>query len=131
MGARNRVGIGLSYRPARLYRLVDLIPWKVEMVHSYFQTFMEPRNRFQGMNSASLCSPAGRYDKPIPPRFLALIDSLKIPAVSLKVLKFGLRKGDLSAFVLRTVTCTLFVQQVQSQVLFVHKETLNHLSSFF
>jgi hypothetical protein len=27
MGARNRVGIGLSYRPARLHRLVELIPW--------------------------------------------------------------------------------------------------------
>ncbi len=46
----------------------------------YFLTFMEPRNRFQGMNSASLWSLAGRYDNPIPPRFLALIDSLKIPA---------------------------------------------------
>ena len=33
-----------------------------------------------GMNSASLCSLAGRYDKPIPPRFLAPIDFLKIPA---------------------------------------------------
>jgi hypothetical protein len=33
MGARNRVGIGLSYRPARLYRLAELIPWKVGMVH--------------------------------------------------------------------------------------------------
>ncbi len=32
------------------------------------------------MNSASLCSLAGRYDNPIPPRFLAPIDSLKIPA---------------------------------------------------
>jgi hypothetical protein len=41
---------------------------------------MEPRNRFQGMNSASLCSLAGRYDNPFPPRFLAPIDSLKIPA---------------------------------------------------
>jgi hypothetical protein len=41
---------------------------------------MEPRNRFQGMNSASLCSLAGRYDNPIPPRFLAPIDCLKIPA---------------------------------------------------
>jgi hypothetical protein len=29
------------------------------------------------MNSASL---AGRYDSPIPPRFLALVDSLKISA---------------------------------------------------
>jgi hypothetical protein len=26
MGARNRVGIGLSYRPARLQRLAELIP---------------------------------------------------------------------------------------------------------
>ncbi len=41
---------------------------------------MEPRNRFQGNNSASLCSPAGRYDNPIPTRFLAAIESLKIPA---------------------------------------------------
>ncbi len=41
---------------------------------------MGPRNRFQGMNSASLCSLAGRYNNPIPPRFLAPIDSLKIPA---------------------------------------------------
>jgi hypothetical protein len=33
------------------------------------------------MNSASLCSLAGRYDNPIPLRFLAPIDSLKIPAL--------------------------------------------------
>jgi hypothetical protein len=26
MGARNRVGIGLSYRPAKLHRLAELIP---------------------------------------------------------------------------------------------------------
>jgi hypothetical protein len=38
---------------------------------------MEPRNRFQGMNSASLCSLAGRYDNPIPTRFLVPIDCLK------------------------------------------------------
>ncbi len=37
---------------------------------------MEPRNQFNGMNSASLCSLAGRYDNPIPPRFPAPIDSL-------------------------------------------------------
>ncbi len=41
---------------------------------------MEPRNWFQGINSASLCSLAGRYDNPIPSRFLAPIDFLKIPA---------------------------------------------------
>jgi hypothetical protein len=34
------------------------------------------------MNSASLCSLAGRYDNPIPPRFLAPIDFLKIPALT-------------------------------------------------
>ncbi len=27
MGARDRVGIGLSYRPARLHRLAEFIPW--------------------------------------------------------------------------------------------------------
>ncbi len=27
MGARNRVGNGLSYRPARLHRLAEYIPW--------------------------------------------------------------------------------------------------------
>ncbi len=46
-----------------------------------FYTFMEPRNRFQGMNSASLCSLAGRYDNPIPTRFLVPIECLKIPAL--------------------------------------------------
>jgi hypothetical protein len=30
----------------------------------------EPKNRFQGINSASICSLAGRYDNPIPTRFL-------------------------------------------------------------
>jgi hypothetical protein len=38
---------------------------------------MEPRNRFQGINSASLYSRAGRYDNPIPTRCLAPIDFLK------------------------------------------------------
>jgi hypothetical protein len=27
MGARHRIGIGLSYRPARLHRLAKFIPW--------------------------------------------------------------------------------------------------------
>jgi hypothetical protein len=44
--------------------------------------FMGPRNRFQGMISASLCSLAGRYNNLIPPRFLAPIDFLKIPALA-------------------------------------------------
>ncbi len=29
MGARNRVGIGLSYRPARRHRLAEFIPWNL------------------------------------------------------------------------------------------------------
>jgi hypothetical protein len=33
------------------------------------------------MNSANLCTLAGRYDNPIPPRFLAPIGFLKIPAL--------------------------------------------------
>ncbi len=36
-----------------------------------FLTFKEPKNRFQVINSARLCSLAGRYDNPIPTRFLA------------------------------------------------------------
>ncbi len=36
------------------------------------------------MNSASLCSLAGRYNNPIPPRFLAPKDCLKIPALGTK-----------------------------------------------
>jgi hypothetical protein len=27
IGARNRVGIGLSYRPARIHKLAELVPW--------------------------------------------------------------------------------------------------------
>ncbi len=27
MGARNQVGIGIPYRPARLHRLTESIPW--------------------------------------------------------------------------------------------------------
>jgi hypothetical protein len=49
-----------------------------EGLSPYFKTFMEPRNRLQGMNSASLCSLAGRYDNPIP----SPIDRLKIPALN-------------------------------------------------
>jgi hypothetical protein len=54
---------------------------RIYYLSPYFLTFMEPRNRFQGMNSASRCSLSGRYDNPIPNRFLAPIDCLKIPAL--------------------------------------------------
>jgi hypothetical protein len=43
--------------------------------------YTEPRNQFPGLNSTSLCSLAGRYDNPIPTRFLAPIECLKIPAL--------------------------------------------------
>ncbi len=36
-----------------------------------FLTFKEPRIRCQGIDSAGLCSLAGRYDYPIPSPFLA------------------------------------------------------------
>jgi hypothetical protein len=45
---------------------------------------MEPTNRFHGIDSASLCSPAGRYDNPMPTRFLAPLVCLKIPALLFK-----------------------------------------------
>ncbi len=51
---------------------------------------MGPQNWFQGMNSASLCSLAGRYDNPVPPRFLAPIDFLKSPGYAVLVEKVGL-----------------------------------------
>jgi hypothetical protein len=35
--ARNRVGIGLSYRPARLHRLAEFIPWN-RFLGSMFST---------------------------------------------------------------------------------------------
>ncbi len=42
----------------------------------YFKVVRSP-----GINSASLCTLAGRYDNPIPTPFLAPIDSFKIPAL--------------------------------------------------
>ncbi len=45
---------------------------------NWARTFKEPKNRFQGTNSYL----AGRYDNPIPTRFLAPIDCFKIPALA-------------------------------------------------
>jgi hypothetical protein len=53
---------------------------KIPALSPNFLTFKELENRFQGTNSARLCSLAGRYDNPIPTRFQAPIDCLKIPA---------------------------------------------------
>jgi hypothetical protein len=46
-------------------------------------------NRFQGIDSASLCSLAGRYNNPIPTRILAPMDCYKIPALG------GVEKDDI------------------------------------
>jgi hypothetical protein len=88
MGARNRVGIGLLYLPARLHRLAESIPWnrflyplkvfkktKVRIFKLVRSTRIDSKEPI-----ARLCSRAGRYN-PIPPRFLASIDCLKIPAL--------------------------------------------------
>jgi hypothetical protein len=61
MGARNRVEIELKYRlAARLHRLAESIPGLLK--------------------SLKIPSLAGRYDNPVPIRFLAPIDCSKIPA---------------------------------------------------
>jgi hypothetical protein len=52
-----------------------------------------PRNRFQGIDSASLCDVTGHYDNPIcrtgPPGYKGKIDSLDQFLGFLKVYKFG------------------------------------------
>ncbi len=55
-------------------------PTKVQIRGGIFQTCREPRNRFQGIDSASLCSLAGRYENTNPTWFLVPIDCSKIPA---------------------------------------------------
>jgi hypothetical protein len=46
-------------------------PLPLRYQRRYFKTFKEPRNRFQGIDSACLCSLAGRRcDKPVLTRFL-------------------------------------------------------------
>ncbi len=57
------------------------LPPRPQLPEPVFLDFMEPRNRFQEMNSASLCSLAGWYDSPIPTWFLAPKNCLKIPAL--------------------------------------------------
>ncbi len=52
-----------------------------------FLTFKRPRNLFQGIDTASLCSLAGRYDNAGPTRFPATIDCFKIPALFPKSLQ--------------------------------------------
>jgi hypothetical protein len=52
-GGTHRVRIGLLYRPARLHRLAELVPWNRFLGPWYLLSFKEPRDRFQGIDSAS------------------------------------------------------------------------------
>jgi hypothetical protein len=56
---------------------------KVPVPQHLLLTFKDPKTQFQGTHSASVCSLVGRYDNPIPTRFLAPIDCSKIPAQEL------------------------------------------------
>ncbi len=57
------------------------------------------------MNSASLCSLAGRYDNPIPPRFIAPINFLKIPALA------GRYDNPISTWFLAPIDCLKIATQ--------------------
>ncbi len=86
----NPAGGFCEKQPALRFWLCVRTPWRgggVVVTSSStpeheFYTFKEPRNRFQGIDSASLCSPAGRYVNPFLAWFLAPIDCSKIPANS-------------------------------------------------
>jgi hypothetical protein len=67
-----------------------------------FKLLMSARNRFQGIDSASLCSLAGHYDNHIPTRFLA-------PKV---VLKF--QHGSL--FLYFVLSTPLTIKQMESSI---------------
>jgi hypothetical protein len=56
------------------------------------------------MDSASLCSLAGRYNNPIPPRFLATIDFLKTPALASRNVKKGCRENRVRMGILNGFT---------------------------
>ncbi len=54
----------------------------------FLNYFKEPRNRFQLINSASLCSIVGRQVRnTIPTRFLAPVDCSKIQALDVKIVE--------------------------------------------
>jgi hypothetical protein len=53
MGARNRVGIGLSYRPAKLHSLAELIHWNL------FLGFRKFKNTISGFCALGSALPVG------------------------------------------------------------------------
>jgi hypothetical protein len=74
---------------------------RLKGLRRHFKTFKEPRNRFQGLDPASLCSLAGRQDNIIPTRFLAPIDCYKIPALIFATLGGGWLMGGAHALVVK------------------------------
>ncbi len=82
-----------------------------------FKTFKEPKNQFQGTNSAMLCSLAGRYNNPIPTRFLAPIDCLKIPAQVSSVEQSKLPPTTVWPFLL-TYSTAESVQTISDRLIF-------------
>jgi hypothetical protein len=88
-----------------------------------FKTFKEPMNRFQGFDSASLCSLAGRYDNPVPSRFLAPIDCLKIPALTNKIFNYH----NLPTAIYRYVsTKVILYQTVYYSIMSVNQSLRDH-----
>ncbi len=91
LGARNRVGKGLSYQPARA-RICKAFKgprnrfpaWRNRFVCSInickfgFSGYIGWRNRFLGIGSQA--PKKFKHDNPIPTRFLAPMDCSKIPA---------------------------------------------------
>jgi hypothetical protein len=61
----------ICLRPSNQYLLPPLDTLYNCIKSPNFLNFKESRNKFQGINSASLCSLAGRYDNLIPTWFLA------------------------------------------------------------
>jgi hypothetical protein len=71
------------------------------------------------MNSASLCSLAGRYDNPIPTRCLAPIDFLKIPAQATSAGGINTLEsilGILKSFKIRALYSVRAVQEISHPV---------------
>jgi hypothetical protein len=63
MGARNRVGIGLPYRPpATQAGEIDSLESILGLLKS-LKIRAQESNRFRGIDSATLCCLAGPYDK--------------------------------------------------------------------
>ncbi len=70
------------HESSRGFTMAQTFLQEVEQAQSNGKVFQErhTKNQFKWINSISMCSLACRYDNPIPIRFLAPVDCLKIPA---------------------------------------------------